>query len=93
MTPEVLALLAKLVGALIGAFLALVFQPPKTRAEFVTRSVFSVFAGFVFSTPVREYLKWIPTLEMELASSALTALLAWYIMGAVVRIVGGWKPK
>ncbi len=89
---EMTALLAKMVGALSGAFLALVFQPPKTKPEFFTRAVFSVVAGFLFSSPVAQYLKWEPTLETELASGALTALLAWWIMGAVVRIVGSWRP-
>ncbi len=92
MIPEALTIAAKVVGATSGAFLALVFQPPKTLPEFITRGMFSIVSGIAFSSPVREYLKWMPTFETELASGALTALLSWWIMGAIVRIVGTWKP-
>ena len=88
----ILAIVAKFVGAASGTVLALVFQPPKTVADFVTRSIFSLISGLVFSSPVRDYFHWVPSLETELAAGALVAMLSWWIMGAVVRIVGAWKP-
>ncbi len=95
MWPEnaLLVALIKIGGPVSGAILALVFQPPKTRAEFVTRSVFSVMSGLLFSEPAREWLKWADTWQMGLSAGALTALASWWIWGATIRIIGAWKPK
>lgn len=87
------AILIKFLAGLGGAILALSFQPPKTIAEFVTRTVFSVLSGMLFAGQVRDYLKWPITMETDIAAGALTALLSWWIMGAVVRIAGAWSPK
>jgi hypothetical protein len=83
----------KALGSVSGAVLALVFQPPKNRAEFVTRAAFSVISGLIFGDIAREYFKWADTWQMVLAASAATAMLSWFIMGAVVRLIGAWKPK
>lgn len=83
----------KLASAFLGAVMALVFQPPKNRSEFVTRAVFSLIAGVVFSDPARDLLKWADTTQYQVAAAALSAMLSWWLMGAVVRIVGAWKPK
>lgn len=92
LSPEMLAILIRVVGSLTGAFLALVFQPPKVTSELVTRGLFSLICGFVFSPPLRDYLKWAPSTEIDLAAAALTAMLSWWLMSTVVRIVGAWKP-
>lgn len=83
----------KIASAIIGAVMALVFQPPKNRAEFTTRAVFSIFAGTVFADPVRDWFKWADTTPYHVAAGALTAMLSWWLMGMIVRIVGSWKPK
>lgn len=94
MNVEILAaILVKAVGSFAGAVLALVFQQPKTVAEFFTRASFSIIAGVLFSAPVREYLKWPERLDMELAAAGLVAALSWYLMAAVIRLIGAWKPK
>lgn len=87
-----LDLLLKLVGSVGGAVLALIFQAPKNRAEFVTRAGFSVLAGFLFADVVRAYVKWDDTWQMLLAASAMTAALSWFIMGTIVRVIGAWRP-
>lgn len=87
------ALLAKAGGSIAGTILALVFLPPKSLAEFVTRSVFSLLSGFIFADVVREYFKWIESWQMLLAAGAVTAMLSWFIMGSIVRVIGAWKPK
>jgi hypothetical protein len=92
----ILPLILKAIGSFTGAVLALVFQPPKTIAEFVTRSVFSTLVGFLGGDAAREnYLHWTDTWQMWLASAALTAMLSWFIMGAVTRIIAKlkWAPK
>ncbi len=86
------AILIKGGAAFAGAVLALTFQPPKTRAEFVTRVVFSILSGLLFGDVVREYFKWAETWQMVTAAGALTAMLSWFIMGAVTRIIGKWNP-
>ena len=88
-----LVALVKIGGPFLGAVLALIFQPPKTRSEFVTRSAFSIISGLLFSEPAREYLKWADTWQMGLAAGALCAALSWWLMAAIVRIIGAWKPK
>lgn len=93
MDPIATILLLKLAGALGGAILALVFQPPKRLSEFVTRSVFSILSGLLFADAVHEYLKWGATWQMDLAAAALTSMLSWFVMGAVVRVVGKWTGK
>lgn len=83
----------KLASSFLGAVMALVFQPPKNNADFWTRLGFSILAGILFSDPVRDWLKWPVTTENNMAAAGLTALLSWWLMGAVVRVVGAWKPK
>ena len=83
----------KLASAFLGAIMALVFQPPKNQAEFITRGLFSLIAGMVFSDPARDWLKWPDTVQYHVAAAALTAMLSWWLMGMLVRIIGAWKPK
>lgn len=92
MEPIAAIILLKIAGSLAGAVLALVFQPPKKLSEFVTRAVFSIMSGMLFGEAIHDYLKWGATWQMELAASALTAMLSWFVMGAVVRVVGRWMP-
>lgn len=86
-------------GSLIGAILALVFNPPKTRRDFIIRGSFSFLSGFVFGEPAREqYLHWPDRWEYWIASCALVALVSWASYGAlkkaVLRAIDTlWKPK
>ncbi len=86
------ALALRLLGALAGAVLALVFQPPKTRTEFIRRASLSLICGIIFGDVVRDYLKWLDTWQMNLASSAGTSLLSWFLIGAAIRVIGRWTP-
>lgn len=85
------AMAIKLVASVFGAVLALIFQPPKTKPEFWTRTGFSIISGFIFGGQAREYLKWPPSMDTDIAATALTALLSWWIMGALVRLIDAWK--
>ncbi len=95
MDPSTLVTLVaiKICGATAGAILALIYLQPKTMAEFVTRSAFSVISGVVFSEGAREWLKWPATTNYEIASATLTALLSWFVMSAIVKMIETWKPK
>ena len=88
-----MAIAIKLAASACGAVLALIFQPPKTKPEFYTRASFSIIFGVVFASQAREYLKWPINFETDFASGAMTALLSWWVMGAVVRVIGAWKGK
>ncbi len=83
----------KFLGAFAGAVIALVFLPPKTRNEFFRRAGISLLTGLIFGDAVHDYLKWAPSWQMELAASALTAMMSWFVIGAAVRIIGSWKGK
>lgn len=84
----------KAIGSANGAILALVFQPPVSKRDFVVRSLFSFLSGVLFGDPIRQqYLKWPETWQMWMASAALVALASWWCWGAVLRILGTWKPK
>ena len=85
----------KALGSGLGAFLALVFQPPATTRELLIRSAFSFACGMIFGDPLREqYLKWPERWEYWLASAALVALVSWAVYGAAIRIIGAYKgPK
>ncbi len=98
MTMDALAVAAivgiKLAGSIAGAGLSLIYTPPKTIAEFVTRGAFSVVSGMIFSDGVMDYMHWADTMNYELAAAALTSMLSWFAMAAVVRVIGMWKgPK
>lgn len=85
----------KALGAALGSFLALVFQPPKHIHDLAIRSAFSFLCGVIFGDPVREqYLHWPGRWEYWLASGALIAALSWAIYGAAIRLIGAYKgPK
>ena len=90
---DLTVLIAKAVGSFFGSLLALVYQQPKTKAEFVTRSVFSIVSGMLFAPPMREFLKWGETVEMWIAAAAMTAAVSWWAMAVIVKLIGNFKGK
>lgn len=86
------AISAKFAGSFLGAAMALIFLPPKTRTEFVRRFVLALLLGLIFAEAARNYLGWPDTIEMQVASGAGVAMLSWFVFGAVVRIIGKWNP-
>ncbi len=90
---DLTVLIAKSVGSFFGTLLALVYQQPKTKAEFVTRSVFSIISGVLFAPPMREFLKWGETVEMWVAAAALVAAVSWWAMAMIVKVIGSFKLK
>lgn len=88
MIPEIT--LAKLLGGLAGAILALVFLPPKTLAGFFRRSIASLITGPVFAPITHAQFGWADTWEMWLAAAALTAFISWYALGVIVGAAKKW---
>lgn len=77
---------ARILGVLAGAFLSLVFSPPRSRAGALRRTAAAIVGGFVFGPIALVYLEWEPTSENIIASSCLSAFMAWKGMGAVKRM-------
>lgn len=79
--------LSKVFGVSAGAFIALVFIPPKTLREFASRVVVSIGAGIIFAHPLREYLEWGADSEHIVAAAALAAFISWWAAGLIVRVL------
>jgi len=79
------ALLAKTGGAVVGAILALVFVPPRTRWGFVRRLTAALIIGPVFAVHVRDWADFSRNLEGTFGAACLVAFASWWLMGAVKR--------
>lgn len=74
---------ARLLGAIAGTILALVFMPPHHRAEGHRRAVFSGISGMVFASYSRGFVGFSDDLEGLIAGACTVAALSWWIMGAL----------
>lgn len=84
--PSLLAsLAARAFGTGAGAFVALVFIPPKTIKEFVSRVSVSSVVGVIFAHPAREYIGWENETEHTIAAAAMVSFASWWILGVFVR--------
>jgi hypothetical protein len=85
--------IARVIGILAGAFLSLVFSPPRSRAGALRRTGAAVVGGFVFGPVIMTYLGWSPTNENIIASSCVSAFTAWSGMGAVKKVAESLGSK
>lgn len=83
----------KLSGAVLGAALALMFQPPNTIMGALRRLAISIPCGLVFYPQFMSWLGWAETPSNEYAAIVACSVVAWWVFGAVVRILEVWKPK
>lgn len=82
------AIIAKIVGAISGSVLALIYMPPKTARDAAIRIIFSFGCGFLFWMYAAEKVGFNQyTFEGISASVAITALLSWPVAGAVFKIL------
>ena len=81
------SLVAKIIGTFAGAILSLVFIPPQTIAGFFRRGAACIISGLVASPIVHSYFKWPETFDYWLASAALSAFCAWWMMGVIMAVV------
>lgn len=92
-TPElVVGLLAKAIGAVSGAIMALAILPPRTVREFWKRLGVSTLGGIIGAPVVISYAEWEPTTEIAMASAAIAAFVSWWLGGAVIRAARKWTP-
>lgn len=87
------ALISKLLGALGGAFLALVFIPPQGWREFLSRGSGSIVAGIIFAPVVKSYLGWATDVESMMAAGAIAAFAAWPVMGIMTALARSRERK
>lgn len=73
---------AKIFGVISGAFLALVFIPPKTKLDAVRRTASALVFGWVFGHLALGYFEWERSFENLAASYAVAAGGSWWIMGS-----------
>jgi hypothetical protein len=75
----------RVIGAVIGAAVALIFLLPESWADLVRRGTVSIVCGVIFAVPLREWLEWTKTAENMLASACAAAFLSWFVMTAIVK--------
>lgn len=91
--PVIDAIAAKLLWPFLGAVLALLVIPPKTRGEAWRRGVVSMTAGWIGGGTLREWLNLTNTPQNEGFALALAAFLSWWILGALPKASTRWLSR
>lgn len=73
-----------LIGAIMGALVALAVKPFKTRTEAFRRFFSSCVFGAMSEPPIRLWLRAENTVEMRVAVGFMVALLAWWLLGIAI---------
>jgi len=86
-TPEIVgSLLIRLLGAVLGAILALLRFPPANRSEAFRRAVASIIAGFVSASVVSLRLGLGTGWDELMFSAMLTSYLTWGVLKVADKI-------
>lgn len=86
-------LIPKLLGVASGAFLALVFDPPRSRMGFARRTAAALVAGYIFGHIVLTFLEWPETYENVVAAFCTSAFVSWAAMGRIKRFIENYKKE
>jgi hypothetical protein len=81
--------MARIAGSIAGTIVSLAFIPPKTRVEFFGRTAASSIVGYIFgiyALPSMAAAGVLPDRNGVLAATCLTAFLAWWLLGYVIKI-------
>lgn len=84
------------IGAVCGAVLALVYDPPRTLRQTINRFVFSVLSGFIFAFIAIERFGWGGGPRYQLAAATFVAAVSWLLAGVVTKILKAtdkWPSK
>lgn len=87
-TETVATIAAKLLWPFIGAVLALIVIPPKTRTEAYRRGAVSLVGGFVGGPPLHEWLAIANTDQNSGFALAIAAFISWWVLGALPKVAG-----
>ena len=92
--PETIATIgAKLFWPFLGAILALIVIPPKTRTEAIRRGAASVIGGFVAGPTLHEWLGIADTTHNQSFALVLAAFVSWWILGVLPKIAARLASK
>lgn len=87
----------KMIGIMAGAFLSLVFVPPRTIGGFARRTAAAIVFGYMFGGVAEVFLiRWtemVASEETKIAAYSLTAFLSWTGMGAATKIAKARAAK
>ncbi|MFB9951350.1 DUF6107 family protein [Rhizobium puerariae] len=85
--------IAKVLGAMAGAGVSLIYLLPKTRHEAASRFLTGVSFGLIFGGPTGLWLTTrlgiagtLSGAEVMLAGSAAASLSAWWVLGILARL-------
>ena len=82
--PEtVTAIAGKLFWPFLGAALALIVIPPKTRTEAYRRGAVSIAGGWIGGAPLHEWLAIADNAQNVGFSYAVAAFISWWVLGAL----------
>lgn len=93
MSIENLGMVPKLVGALAGALLSILFIEPKNRREGIRRFVGSLIAGPIISALVLHQTAWPVTWDFVALSSCIAAFLSFPVMKRGYHLAQIWIDK
>jgi hypothetical protein len=86
--PDFLAtpLAAKILGAINGSLLALIFMIPNSRKDALRRFVFAMLSGLTLPALAAQWLSLGSEWDEILAASAIASFGSWWVAGAFVRL-------
>lgn len=93
MSIENLGLIPKLVGALAGALLSILFIEPKTMKDGARRFIGSLIAGPLISALVLHQTQWPVTFEFIALSSCIAAFLAYPVLKTGYRVAQAYIER
>ncbi len=93
MSIENLGLIPKLVGALAGALLSILFIEPKNMRDGARRFFGSLIAGPIISAFVLHQTEWPVTWEFVALSSCIAAFLSYPVLKTGYRVAQAWVEK
>lgn len=80
-------MIAKFVGSVFGAFMALVIMPPKTIRAALSRIGVSLPSGFFLANPASELLKLNASWENLAAGAVVSGVFGWVLLSSVWRLI------
>lgn len=86
-------LIPKLLGVCSGAFLALVFDPPRTRSGFARRFAAAVVFGYIFGPMVLTLMEWPVIYDNVVAAFCTASFVSWSAMGIIRKAVDNYKKE
>ena len=89
---------AKGIGAAAGAAVSLIYMLPQSKREAASRFFTGLSCGLVFGGPAGLWIVAkldiagsLSGAEVMLTGSAASSLVAWWVLGAAVRLAERWK--